>query len=73
MNVGVEVGSFVVSLSATIIEPVLKTQFNDGSSDSIVVQWSCFTPTLPSINGHSLSAINPDLAMFGGQTTLILA
>jgi hypothetical protein len=73
MNVGVEVGPMVSSVIAIIVEPILTLKLNIGSRQSTVSDWSYFTPTLPSINGHSLSAINPDFAMFGGQATSVLA
>jgi hypothetical protein len=73
MNVEVAVGSIGISLKASVVEPTVT------SSKILIVNTSHYSPIVSkrssviSINGHSLSAINPDSKMIGGETTLIAA
>lgn len=72
MNVEIAVGSIGVSLSATLVEPI-------ATSRTIFVIEQVSSPmtfsrsTIISLNGHSLSAINPDALLIGGETTLAIA
>lgn len=72
MNVEIAVGSIGVSFSATLVEPT-------ATSRIIFLIEQMSTPmtfsrsTIISLNGHSLSAVNPDALLIGGETTLAMA
>jgi hypothetical protein len=70
MNVRVEAGSFNISLKATIVEPTLKVEIRSEHIQSLRSAWTCFSLTTLSVNGHSVSAINPEFALMGGTATL---
>lgn len=73
MNAVIGVGSMNVSLTATLIEPtsVTRTIIVVNSIDASPMTFS--RSTIISLNGHSLSAINPDALLIGGKATLIAA
>ena len=70
MNAVVGVGSFEVGFSASLIEPTPATTtiFIINSKNMPPMTFS--RSTIVSLNGHSLSAINPDALLIGGETTL---
>lgn len=71
MNVEVRVGSINVGFKATMVEPTLATTIR--VSVEIPVSHTHQVSTVISINGHSLSAVNPDVALIGGEATLAMA
>jgi len=73
MNVEIGVGSFEVGFSATLIEPTPIARIIYVVGDSIRQPLTHSRSTIISLNGHSLSAVNPDLALVGGKATLIAA
>lgn len=70
MNVRVEAGSLSVSLTGTVIEPTIKVEIQTVAQQVLQTKWTCFTLAPLSVNGHSVSAINPEFALMGGTTTL---
>ena len=73
MNVRVEAGSIIVNLKSTLVEPTLNVGICRHDIVSPLTNWTCFTLTQPTVNGHSLSAINPQDFLIGGMTTLAMA
>lgn len=74
MNVEVGVSAISVTLSGTLLEVNVSTvAFFIGSSRGNISARPCPSSTIISINGHSLSAINPDFIKAGESTTLSLA
>jgi hypothetical protein len=69
MNVEIAVGSIGVSFTAILVEPI-------ATSRQIFVIEQMSSPmtfsrsSIISLNGHSLSAINPNAQLIGGETTL---
>jgi hypothetical protein len=70
MNARVEAGPLTVGLTANIVEPTVKVELKAVHSLTLCSTWTCFSLPTPSINGHSLSGINPELALIGGMATL---
>jgi hypothetical protein len=73
MNVEIGVGSFEVGFSATLIEPTPVTRIIYVIEDTIRQPLTHARSTIISLNGHSLSAVNPDLTLVGGKATLVAA
>ena len=73
MNVRVEAGSLNISLKSCIVEPTIKVEIRPEHIQSLRSTWTCFTLAPISVNGHSLSAINPELILNGGMATLAMA
>jgi hypothetical protein len=72
MNVEIGVGSMNVGFSAILVEPTPVTRqifVIDKMSSPMTFSRS----TIISLNGHSLSAINPDAQLIGGKATLVTA
>lgn len=72
MNVEVRVGSINIGLSAKLVKPTLTTS-SKISVATTITHTQCVVSTVISINGHSLSAVNPDRMLIGGETTLVTA
>lgn len=70
MNVRVEAGSLSVSLVGTVVEPTIKVEIQTVAQQVLQTTWTCFTLAPLSVNGHSVSAINPEFALMGGMATL---
>lgn len=73
MNVEIGVGSFNVGFSATLIEPTPITRTIFIFENKIGQPLTHSISTIVSLNGHSLSAVNPDLTLVGGKATLVAA
>jgi hypothetical protein len=74
MNTRIEAGPLTLQASAELVSPVTHVEINSDSSHvKELLQWTCFSPLVISINGHSLNAINPDFAKAGELTTLAMA
>ena len=73
MNVEIGVGSFEVGFSATLIEPTPVTRIIYLVDNGVRQPLTHSRSTIISLNGHSLSAVNPDLTLVGGKATLIAA
>lgn len=63
MNARVEAGPLTVGLTANIVEPTVKVELKAVHSLTLCSTWTCFSLATPSINGHSLSGINPELSL----------
>jgi len=70
MNIRVEAGPITLGLTAEMVEPTTKVELKAIHSPSLRSTWTCFSLPTPSINGHSLSGVNPELALIGGMATL---
>jgi hypothetical protein len=70
MNIRVEAGPLIVGLSSKLVEPTVKVELKAIHGLSLRSTRTCFSLSTPSINGHSLSGINPELALIGGMATL---
>jgi hypothetical protein len=71
MNISVQAGALEICIGAKIVAPRVSTVISF-STPTLQPLGSCLAPTIVSINGHSLSAINPDV-LIGGEATLIAA
>jgi hypothetical protein len=70
MNIRVEAGPLTIGLTSNIVEPTVKVELKAIHGRHLRSTWTCFSLSTPSINGHSLSGINPELSLIGGMTTL---
>jgi hypothetical protein len=70
MNIRVEAGPLTIGLTSNIVEPTVKVEIKAVHSLSLCSTWTCFSLSTPSVNGHSLSGINPELVLNGGMATL---
>ena len=70
MNVKVEAGSLSLGLKATIVEPTVKVEIKACANVFTYSTRTCFALATPSINGHSLSGVNPEFTLIGGMATL---
>lgn len=68
MNIRIEAGPMILSTKAELITPGIKVQ-NIRCHTNNVLSWTCFNLPTVSINGHSLKAINPELAKVGELAT----
>jgi hypothetical protein len=73
MNARVEAGPLTIGLTANIVEPTVKVEIKAVHSLLVCSTWTCFSLATPSVNGHSLSGVNPELALTGGMATLAMA
>ena len=73
MNVEVAVGSLNISLKASIVEPTVTSSTVFVAKNTKTFPISSKRSSIISINGHSLSAVNPHVTAIGGETTLIAA
>lgn len=73
MNVVIGVGSMMIGVTATLVEPtpVTRTIFIVENKTQQPLTYS--RSTIISLNGHSLSAINPNKTFTGGKATLVAA
>jgi hypothetical protein len=70
MNARVEAGPLIIGFTANIVEPTIKVEIKATISQTLRSTGACFSPAIPSVNGHSLSGINPELVLTGGMATL---
>jgi hypothetical protein len=73
MNARVEAGPLTIGLISNMVEPTVKVEIKAVISQNLHSTWACFSLATPSINGHSLSGINPELILTGGMATLVMA
>ena len=73
MNARVEAGPISVSLTTTVVEPTISVVIKSVVGQSPTSTWTCFSHTTPSINGHSISGINPESVLLGGMATSVMA
>ena len=73
MNVKVEAGPMVSTSDVEIVEAIVKTQLNIVPIKTYsYLQSTCLSFTPITVNGHSISAVNPDFVE-GRETTSIAA
>jgi hypothetical protein len=70
MNTRIEAGSMSISLSATLVAPVILVQDMSWTTPNPVRAWTCFNFPVVSVNGHSLKSINPELKVGELATSL---
>lgn len=74
MNVEIEAGTLTIGFMAQIVEPKIVVELKLEGSNAITYSvTTCFYPTIISLNGHSLSAVNPDFNLIGVMATSIMA
>lgn len=73
MDVRIEAGTLAFHASAEMQTPVVSTKLSKVLLDVVLpLTFACLNPAPISINGHSLSAVNPDFSL-GGKAMLVLA
>lgn len=70
MNARVEAGPLTIGLTVTMVEPTVKVEIKAIISQILLSTGTCFSLATPSVNGHSLSGVNPELELTGGMATL---
>lgn len=73
MNARVEAGSLTIGYTAEIVEPTVKVTIKTAYVNVLRSTWTCFNSAPLSLNGHSLSSVNPDSVLIGGMATLVIA
>jgi hypothetical protein len=73
MNARVEAGPLTIGLISNMVEPTVKVEIKSIHGSFSCSTRTCFSLATPSINGHSLSGVNPELALTGGMATLVMA
>lgn len=73
MNAKIGAGPFIVSATAEMSQPAISSNTNIPSVAIATSGGTCLSLSIISINGHSLSSINPDVFKKGGMTTSVLA
>jgi hypothetical protein len=73
MNTSVQAGPLTLSLVAELVNPKVSTSTPYVQTVIKQVETTCLHPFSISVNGHSVSAINPELVLTGGMTTLAMA
>jgi len=70
MNIRVEAGPITIGFTSNMVEPTVKVEIVTVAKQITYSTRTCFSLSTPSINGHSLSGINPELSLTGGMATL---
>ena len=70
MNIRVEAGPITIGFTSNMVEPTVKVEIVTVAKQIAYSTRTCFSLATPSINGHSLSGVNPELALTGGMATL---
>jgi hypothetical protein len=70
MNTCVQAGPLTLSVVATIVNVKVSTSISHVMTVAKQVETTCLHHFNLSLNGHSISAINPELALTGGMATL---
>jgi hypothetical protein len=73
MNARVEAGPLTIGFTSDIVEPTVKVEIKAVHSPILCSTWTCFSLPTPSVNGHSLSGVNPESVLTGGMATLATA
>lgn len=73
MNARIEAGSLTIGYTAEIVEPTVKVSVKTAYVNVLRSTWTCLNSAPLSLNGHSISSINPELVLLGGTTTLVMA
>jgi hypothetical protein len=73
MNTCVQAGPLTLCLVARLGDVNVSTTISFVDNFVAVVELTCLPLTKLTINGHSISAINPESVLLGGTTTLAMA
>ena len=73
MNTCVQAGPLTLCLVARLGNVKISTTVSFVDRLGHVVEATCLPLTKLTINGHSISAINPESVLLGGTTTLAMA
>ena len=73
MNARVEAGPLNIGLTGKMVEPTVKVAIKVVNQPVLRSTRTCFSLATPSVNGHSLSGINPEALLNGGMATLAMA
>ncbi len=70
MNICVQAGPLTISVVAVMVGSKVSTSTSHVLTVAKQVGTACLHPFNISLNGHSISAINPELVLTGGMATL---
>ena len=70
MNICVQAGPLTISVVAKMVNSKVSTSTPNVLTVAKLVETTCLHPFNLSLNGHSISAINPELVLTGGMATL---
>jgi hypothetical protein len=70
MNICVQAGPLTLNVSVEMIGSKVSTSTPNVLTVAKQVETTCLHAFNLSLNGHSISAINPELALTGGMATL---
>lgn len=73
MNVNVQAGSLTLGLVATMSDARVSTVVSFATIQTGNVETTCLSFAPLAVNGHSISAINPESTLTGGMATLAMA
>ena len=73
MNICVQAGPLTLNVSAEIVNAKVSTSISLMMTVAQQVETTCLHAFHLSLNGHSISAINPELALTGGMATSAMA
>lgn len=73
MNTCVQAGPLTLTFVAKLNDVKVSTTISFVDKICPVVELTCLPLTKLTVNGHSISAINPELVLLGGTTTLAMA
>ena len=71
MNTCVQAGPLTVSLVAILGDVKVSTSITTFDVNGPVVELTCLPLFNLTVNGHSISAINPELVLLGGMATSV--
>ena len=71
MNTCVQAGPLTVSLVAILGDVKVSTTITTFDVNGPLVELTCLPLFKLTVNGHSISAINPELALLGGMATSV--
>ena len=69
MNARIEAGPLTFSVEAEMLNVTVFSQVILGISHTLFCEMTCLSPMPISVNGHSISAINPEFSLQGGMAT----
>jgi hypothetical protein len=73
MNTCVQAEALTINLVARMIDAKVSTVISLQNELVTSVVTTCLYTSSLSVNGHSISAINPENILIGGETTLAMA
>ena len=73
MNTCVQAGPLTVSLVAKLGDVKVSTTITTFDVNGPLVELTCLPLFTLTVNGHSISAINPESVLLGGMATSVMA